>query len=83
MNKDLPPNLNKDDFKNLEIGQIWQHYKGREYKIIFLTMHSETREPLVVYQRLDDNFTYARPTQLFFSIVEIDGEEKPRFKLIK
>ncbi|MBP6912780.1 MAG: DUF1653 domain-containing protein [Candidatus Pacebacteria bacterium] len=72
-----------EDFKNLQIGQIWQHYKGNHYKILVLTKHSETAEPLVVYERQEDLKTYARPLDLFFSNVEINGETVPRFVLKK
>ena len=30
----------------------YRHYKGNEYRVLFLAHHSETQEPLVVYQAL-------------------------------
>lgn len=79
----IPTNIQKDLLQNLEIGQVWQHYKGNHYKILFFTKHSETGEVLVVYQRLEDGNSYARPLDLFFSTVEFDGKLVSRFILDK
>lgn len=80
---DVPINIQKELLQNLEIGQVWQHYKGNHYKILFFTKHSETGEVLVVYQRLEDGNSYARPLDLFFSTVEFDGKLVSRFILDK
>jgi hypothetical protein len=64
-----------------EIGQIWKHYKGKHYKILVFCRHSETSEELVVYERQEDDKTYARPLDLFFDEVEWEGEKLPRFQL--
>lgn len=78
-----PVNIEKELLRNLEIGQIWQHYKGNQYEILFFTKHSETGEVLVVYQRVEDGHSYARPLDLFFSTVELEGQKVARFTYIR
>lgn len=58
----------------------YRHYKGGEYEVIGVARHSETLEPLVVYRPLyNDSGLWVRPHAMFFSAVEIDGREVPRF----
>jgi hypothetical protein len=64
-------------------GQIWQHYKGKHYKIIVLGKHSETGEELIAYQRQEDGHIYFRHLDLFFQSVELEGKVVPRFILTK
>lgn len=54
-----------------EIGKIYQHYKGHLYKVIGKATHSETLEPMVLYQRIDppDNQLWARPEHMWFDII--------------
>ena len=56
----------------------YMHYKGKEYEVLCIAIHSETGEKLVVYQDKDNN-TYARPHDMFFEQVDIDGIKIPRF----
>ncbi len=67
--------------EQLRPGQIWQHYKGKHYKILVLGKHSETGEELVAYDRQEDGNVYFRPISLFFSQVEWEGKTVPRFVL--
>lgn len=70
----------------IKSGQIWQHFKGGKYRIINVAKHSETLEDLVIYEALYDKVTskyWARPLADFLGTKNIDGEEVPRFKLIK
>lgn len=76
-------NMNKHDYKNLEIGQVWQHYKGKHYTILLFCQHSETGEELVVYQRQEDDKIKARPLDLFFNEVKWEGKTVPRFVLVR
>ncbi len=66
----------------LKVGQIWQHYKGKHYKMLVLGKHSETGEEMVAYQRQEDGNIYFRPLDLFFSNVEVEGKTVPRFVFI-
>ena len=61
----------------------YQHYKGGIYTLIDSSvLHTETGEFLVVYQN-SKGATFARPRDMFFGEVEVDGVIVPRFKEIK
>jgi len=63
-------------------GQNYKHYKGGEYTILALAKHSETLEELVIYQdRNNPEKIWARPVDIFTSVISKDGEEQPRFLL--
>ena len=63
---------------------IYQHYKGAQYKVIGSARHSETEEWFVYYQALYGEYGYwVRPLEMFLESVVVDGEQLPRFKLIK
>jgi len=58
----------------------YRHYKGGEYEVMGVARHSETLEPLVVYRALDSQTgLWARPHDMFFEQVEVDGRIQPRF----
>ncbi|MEI7498541.1 MAG: DUF1653 domain-containing protein [Candidatus Falkowbacteria bacterium] len=67
----------------------YQHYKGNFYQVIGVALHSETLEELVVYRALynheiyDENSLWVRPKTMFLENIVLDGQEKPRFKLIE
>ncbi|PZF73618.1 DUF1653 domain-containing protein [Taibaiella soli] len=71
----------------------YRHYKGNFYEVIGVTMHSETKEKLVLYRALYDcpelheeygtDPLFVRPYDMFFEKVVIDGVEMPRFELVQ
>lgn len=68
--------------EQLELGR-YRHYKGGEYQVIEVAIHSETAELLVVYRPLyGEGRLWARPLDMFLETVEINGERVPRFAMI-
>ena len=64
-------------------GQIWRHFKGGVYRVLYLAKHSETEEELVIYTKNDSGGTvWARPASMWLETVERDGKSQPRFALI-
>lgn len=62
--------------------QIWQHYKGQQYRIIAVSCHTEDLTWYVFYETLYDNAVsniWHRPLAMFLESVEIDGRRVPRF----
>jgi hypothetical protein len=73
----------------LKVNGIYEHYKGKRYKIIALAIDSDTDEEVVVYQGLYDheqfghNPMFTRKKSIFLKTEFVDGKEVPRFKLIE
>ncbi len=59
--------------------EMYRHFKGNLYQIRCLAKHSETREPMVVYQAMYGTFEiYVRPLSMFME--EVDREKYPDVK---
>ena len=67
-------------------GEIWQHFKHEDYKILAVGHHSETGEKMVVYRlyllttNVDDIEPCIRPLEMFMS--EVDRTKYPDVKQI-
>jgi len=62
---------------------LYRHYKGNDYRVIGLARHSETLEPMAVYEALyDEGGLWVRPTAMFAESVEIGGLTVKRFTRI-
>lgn len=59
----------------------YRHYKGPEYQVLLVARHSETEEPLVVYQALYGEYGHwARPLSMFVEQVTVEGKNIQRFE---
>ncbi|MFA7077640.1 MAG: DUF1653 domain-containing protein [Syntrophomonas sp.] len=64
----------------IKIGKKYRHFKGNEYLILHLAKHSETMEPLVVYQALYGDYgVWVRPLEMFLEKIEVKGIMVNRF----
>ena len=62
----------------------YRHFKGGEYQVLGIASHSETLEPMVVYQALYGNQgLWVRPANMWNEIVDKDGYHGPRFQPIE
>ena len=65
------------------IGHDFRHYKGKMYRLLGLAPHSETLEPMAVYQLLYGDFgLWVRPARMFFEEIEVDGRRMRRFERV-
>lgn len=61
----------------------YRHYKGGEYRVLGIARHSETLEPLVVYQALyGERGLWVRPHAMFAELIVRDGRPEPRFRFV-
>jgi len=66
-------------------GEIWRHYKNKEYRIIAISCHSEDLTWYVVYEALYNNSIskiWHRPLEMFLEEVKINGISTPRFSRV-
>jgi hypothetical protein len=61
---------------------LYRHYKGGRYRVFGVARHSETEQPLVVYQALyGERGLWVRPLAMFHETVTVEGRPQPRFAL--
>ena len=65
---------------------IYEHYKGKKYRVIGVAKHSESLETLVIYEALYDNPEskfWVRPLNEFVEeIIWPDKTQKPRYNFL-
>lgn len=59
---------------------IYRHFKGNRYRLLYVAKHSETLEPMVVYQALyGEQGIWVRPAAMWSEWVEREDYAGPRF----
>lgn len=76
------------EYNRKMICQLYRHFKGDFYRVLFVAVHSETAELLVIYCKPEDTTkVWARPLAMFLSPVDTkkypDAKQKMRFALVR
>jgi len=59
---------------------LYRHFKGKEYRLLYVAKHSETLESMVVYQALYGEQGYwVRPASMWNEWVDREDYQGPRF----
>lgn len=77
--------MNKEAASEIVAGGIYQHYSGKQYRVIGVGHHSESLDQMVFYESLYDNSVgrlWCRPLPMWSEVVEVNGQKVPRFKLL-
>jgi len=62
---------------------VYRHFKGNYYRLLLTAEHSETREPMAVYQALyGKRGCWVRPLAMWEQTVERDGVTVRRFTYV-
>ena len=56
----------------------YRHYKGGLYELVCIAKLESDRSDMVVYRAADGSI-WTRPKDVFFQLVDVDGEPVPRF----
>ena len=68
--------------KEIRTGR-YRHFKGKEYVVLYNATHSETLEPMVVYQAMYGEFgIWVRPAAMWNEEVEYNGKIVKRFEYL-
>lgn len=58
----------------------YRHFKGKEYRVLGIASHSETLEPMVVYQALyGESGLWVRPASMWDETIDREDYHGPRF----
>jgi hypothetical protein len=74
--------------QQVKVGAKYLHYKNHLVEVLGIALHSETKEELVIYKKLQDYGEYkkgqlwARPKNMFLEEIKVNGINIPRFKLL-
>ncbi len=72
--------------REIKIGGIYRHFKGRYYLVEALAENTETNEEMVIYRSLyGGGKLWARPVKMFLEEIDRekypDSEQRRRFEL--
>lgn len=63
---------------------VYRHFKGNLYRVLSVATHSETLEPMVVYQALyGDQGLWVRPASMWTEQVQKPEYSGPRFQFVE
>lgn len=73
--------------REIQIGEVYRHFKGDTYRVIAIANHTETGDRLVIYKALyGDGNVYARPYDMFAGEIKCKLNEREsqryRFELV-
>ena len=63
-------------------GEVYEHYKGDLYRVLYLTAHNDPDELCVIYEAMYDNPAfpkYSRLLRSWLEEIEWQGEKVKRF----
>ena len=62
---------------------VYRHFKGNLYRLLMIARHSETLEPMAVYQALyGERGVWVRPLAMWSETVCREGVTAPRFAYV-
>ena len=62
----------------------YRHFKGKEYELLGVALHSETLEPMVVYRALyGEGGLWVRPAAMWTEQVDREDYHGPRFVFVE
>ena len=68
----------------IKVGKVYKHFKGNVIKVIAIAKNTETMEDLVIYEHQITKEIWARPYDMFNSLVDKekypDVEQEYRFE---
>lgn len=77
--------MSQELLMEVPVDALFQHYKGKRYKILAVGRHSEDLELYVVYEgqyhceSFGDKPVWVRPLKMFLETIEWNGKQVPRF----
>jgi hypothetical protein len=69
---------------DLQVGQVWKHYKGGMYKILLLAKNVEEGDvvDMVVYQKVGETQPLTQSVGRFTETVHYEGKVVQRYEFI-
>ena len=62
----------------------YRHFKGNEYELVDIALHSETMDPMVVCRALyGEKGLWVRPASMWNEFIDRDGYQGPRFQYVE
>jgi hypothetical protein len=63
---------------------VYRHFKGNLYRVLAVATHSETLEPMVVYQALyKEQGIWVRPASMWTEQIDRPEYSGPRFQFVE